>query len=49
MSGNPASLTGWRAATAAIVHDTPGVTRDRQALDAEYEGLALTPDRYRRF
>ncbi len=26
---------------AAIVHDTPGVTRDRQAVDAEYEGLAL--------
>jgi GTP-binding protein len=26
---------------AAIVHDTPGVTRDRQALDAEYEGLSL--------
>ena len=28
--------------TAAIVHDTPGVTRDRQAVDAEYEGIALT-------
>ncbi len=28
--------------TAAIVHDTPGVTRDRQAVDAEYDGLALT-------
>ena len=27
--------------TAAIVHDTPGVTRDRQAVDAEYDGLAL--------
>src|SRR5205085_12268307 len=27
---------------AAIVHDTPGVTRDRQALDAEFAGLALT-------
>jgi GTP-binding protein len=27
---------------AAIVHDTPGVTRDRQAVDADYEGLALT-------
>ncbi|MEO8301366.1 MAG: ribosome biogenesis GTPase Der, partial [Rhizomicrobium sp.] len=27
--------------TAAIVHDTPGVTRDRQAVDAEYEGLEL--------
>ncbi|HKQ45396.1 MAG TPA: ribosome biogenesis GTPase Der [Rhizomicrobium sp.] len=27
--------------TAAIVHDTPGVTRDRQAVDAEYEGLPL--------
>jgi len=26
---------------AAIVHDTPGVTRDRQAVDAEYEGIAL--------
>jgi GTP-binding protein len=26
---------------AAIVHDTPGVTRDRQAVDADYEGLAL--------
>ena len=28
--------------TAAIVHDTPGVTRDRQAVDAVYEGLSLT-------
>ncbi|HMH64572.1 MAG TPA: ribosome biogenesis GTPase Der [Rhizomicrobium sp.] len=28
--------------TAAIVHDTPGVTRDRQAVEATYEGLALT-------
>ena len=28
--------------TAAIVHDTPGVTRDRQAVDVEYEGIALT-------
>src|ERR1044072_7747921 len=27
--------------SAAIVHDTPGVTRDRQAVEAEYEGLAL--------
>ena len=27
---------------AAIVHDTPGVTRDRQAVDADYEGMALT-------
>ncbi|HKY18043.1 MAG TPA: ribosome biogenesis GTPase Der [Rhizomicrobium sp.] len=27
--------------TAAIVHDTPGVTRDRQAVDATYEGLPL--------
>jgi len=27
--------------TAAIVHDTPGVTRDRQAVDAEFAGLAL--------
>ena len=26
---------------AAIVHDTPGVTRDRQAVDANYEGMAL--------
>ena len=26
---------------AAIVHDTPGVTRDRQAVDADYEGLSL--------
>jgi GTP-binding protein len=26
---------------AAIVHDTPGVTRDRQAVDAEYDGLSL--------
>src|SRR5215470_4704511 len=26
---------------AAIVHDTPGVTRDRQALDVAFEGLAL--------
>jgi len=28
--------------SAAIVHDTPGVTRDRQAVEAEYEGIALT-------
>jgi GTP-binding protein len=28
--------------TAAIVHDTPGVTRDRQAVEASYEGLPLT-------
>ncbi len=28
--------------TAAIVHDTPGVTRDRQSVDAEYDGLSLT-------
>src|ERR1700759_909237 len=28
--------------TAAIVHDTPGVTRDRQAVEAVYEGMALT-------
>jgi GTP-binding protein len=28
--------------TAAIVHDTPGVTRDRQSVEAEYEGLSLT-------
>jgi GTP-binding protein len=27
---------------AAIVHDTPGVTRDRQAVEAEYDGLSLT-------
>jgi len=27
---------------AAIVHDTPGVTRDRQRVDAEYDGLPLT-------
>jgi len=27
--------------TAAIVHDTPGVTRDRQAVDADYAGLSL--------
>ena len=27
--------------TAAIVHDTPGVTRDRQAVDADYAGLPL--------
>src|SRR6185295_13860668 len=26
---------------AAIVHDTPGVTRDRQVLEADYQGLAL--------
>jgi len=26
---------------AAIVHDTPGVTRDRQALEADFQGLAL--------
>jgi GTP-binding protein len=26
----------------AIVHDTPGVTRDRQVTDAVYDGLALT-------
>ena len=28
--------------TAAIVHDTPGVTRDRQAVEAVYEGIPLT-------
>ena len=28
--------------TAAIVHDKPGVTRDRQAVEAVYEGIALT-------
>jgi GTP-binding protein len=28
--------------SAAIVHDTPGVTRDRQAVEADYEGLSLT-------
>jgi GTP-binding protein len=27
---------------AAIVHDTPGVTRDRQRVEADYDGLALT-------
>jgi GTP-binding protein len=27
---------------AAIVHDTPGVTRDRQRVEAEYDGLPLT-------
>jgi small GTP-binding protein len=27
---------------AAIVHDTPGVTRDRQALDVDFAGLAMT-------
>jgi GTPase len=27
--------------TAAIVHDTPGVTRDRQAVDADYESISL--------
>jgi GTP-binding protein len=27
---------------AAIVHDTPGVTRDRQALEVDFAGLALT-------
>src|ERR1700761_7273574 len=27
--------------SAAIVHDTPGVTRDRQAVDAVYDGLDL--------
>jgi len=26
---------------AAIVHDTPGVTRDRQAVEAVYDGLSL--------
>jgi GTP-binding protein len=26
---------------AAIVHDTPGVTRDRQAVDADYDGMPL--------
>jgi GTP-binding protein len=26
---------------AAIVHDTPGVTRDRQAVDAVFDGLSL--------
>jgi GTP-binding protein len=28
--------------SAAIVHDTPGVTRDRQSVEAEYDGLSLT-------
>src|SRR6478609_11384685 len=27
---------------AAIVHDTPGVTRDRQAVEAVYDGMPLT-------
>src|ERR1700678_1295357 len=27
--------------SAAIVHDTPGVTRDRQAVEATYQGLPL--------
>src|ERR1700712_339182 len=27
--------------TAPIVHDTPGVTRDRQRVEAEYDGLPL--------
>jgi GTPase len=27
--------------SAAIVHDTPGVTRDRQAVDATYQGLPI--------
>ncbi len=27
--------------TAAIVCDTPGVTRDRQAVEAVFEGLSL--------
>src|SRR3954469_4411015 len=27
--------------TAAIVHDTPGVTRDRQAVEAVFDGLSL--------
>lgn len=27
--------------SAAIVHDTPGVTRDRQSVDAVYDGLSL--------
>src|SRR3954464_12652026 len=31
----------WAGRAAAIVHDTPGVTRDRQALDVEYQGLAF--------
>src|SRR3569833_2219738 len=26
---------------AAIVHDTPGVTRDRQAVEAVFDGLSL--------
>ncbi len=42
MWGSPASLTGWPGRAAAIVHDTPGVTRDRQSVNAEYDGLSLT-------
>jgi GTP-binding protein len=39
--GKSRSLTGSQDCAAAIVHVTPGVTRDRQVLEADYQGLAL--------
>ena len=41
MSANPRLFNRLAGRAAAIVHDTPGVTRDRQAVDAEYDGLSL--------
>ena len=40
--GKSRLFTRLAGRAAAIVHDTPGVTRDRQAVDAYYDGLALT-------
>src|SRR4051812_49817317 len=39
--GNPRLFNRLAGRTAAIVHDTPGVTRDRQAVEAVYDGLSL--------
>ena len=33
----------------AIVHDTPGVTRDRREAEATFGGLSFRADRHRRF
>jgi nicotinamide riboside kinase len=33
---------------AAVVHETPGVTRDRKELVADWNGQALPADRHRR-
>ena len=42
MSGKSRLFNRLAGRAAAIVHDTPGVTRDRQAVDADYDSLALT-------